>query len=800
MTHSDIYTKFMIEYDKENITSSYPSLTKYEIATILDKAYLALIAQKFTGNNTRNKAFEGDIKAIEDLQPLITYKLLNVSNGSASNEYKATIPSDMLHYVGSQLLTANKTSSIDNKKHFKQNINIISHHDAYGFMATTTNMPWIKQPVGYMQDGEFHVLYDGYDISESDTKNSLVEFTYIKKPKMFVTGSNINTSDNIVTPPSDTVIPDPNPEPGDNSNTGTIIPPDNPGSDTPQEPDLSEPIKTEFKCSLLYDKFDENTASKDGISLQVVFESDKLYAVDVPCTILKKDNTFFIVNDAHIQGENSNIICTDTYKLSYGEYYLIIQEGGFQEIRKGKVYTNNKIQLEFSVVKSESDSNDDVITYKDPRYGIYGFPGEYAPTGYDGDLHEWIDYVPFKTCKGNYWAPCNVGSTTSYGTDKWYCWGETFNRTETPSYQQYSLFNTNGSEDVFTYSNNYDEKAGQYNEIDKKYFPYYNDYQRKVFRMPIYTELRHLVAYSGGGTFEKFNGVDGLAFGGVLFLPIPKKQYNPNNGATYNTGYLSANTCDKSNTIGAYKDSFAKSLTIEDAVYNKQYNYGDNIMINGPLTYGIVDATRNSLMQIRPVYTGKTDVQYTGPKKKNIKAVVFDFDTPEKYGVTKTSDSVNVTDKKFTRGPIEIIFDKTNGIGAFLCKYGDDNVLSIRRHALMKIKGENIKLLEIAFSYSSIAGDMQAPTESIIGLVNNKNEDWHDTGHQSHNFGQGQAYKWSSQEEYKTDIKVDNGDGSTTITDGWIELKNPITTNYATFFQAGEPSQITNITIFYQEV
>jgi hypothetical protein len=53
MTHSDIYTKFMIEYDKANITSSYPSLTKYEIATILDKAYLALIAQKYTGNNTR---------------------------------------------------------------------------------------------------------------------------------------------------------------------------------------------------------------------------------------------------------------------------------------------------------------------------------------------------------------------------------------------------------------------------------------------------------------------------------------------------------------------------------------------------------------------------------------------------------------------------------------------------------------------------------------------------------------------------------------------------------------------------
>ena len=67
MTHSDIYTKFMIEYDKANTTSSYPSLTKYEIATILDKAYLALIAQKYTGNNPRRSAFESDMKAIEDL-------------------------------------------------------------------------------------------------------------------------------------------------------------------------------------------------------------------------------------------------------------------------------------------------------------------------------------------------------------------------------------------------------------------------------------------------------------------------------------------------------------------------------------------------------------------------------------------------------------------------------------------------------------------------------------------------------------------------------------------------------------
>jgi len=77
MTHGDLKTKYLIGYDKANITSSYPSLTDYEIATVFDKAYNALIAQKLTGNNPRRVSFEGDTKAIEDLRPLITTKKAN---------------------------------------------------------------------------------------------------------------------------------------------------------------------------------------------------------------------------------------------------------------------------------------------------------------------------------------------------------------------------------------------------------------------------------------------------------------------------------------------------------------------------------------------------------------------------------------------------------------------------------------------------------------------------------------------------------------------------------------------------
>ena len=71
MAQSDVYKKFLIEYDKAEITSSFPSLTKPEIAILLDKAYLALVGEKVTGNNQRGAQFESDIKAIEDIRPLL---------------------------------------------------------------------------------------------------------------------------------------------------------------------------------------------------------------------------------------------------------------------------------------------------------------------------------------------------------------------------------------------------------------------------------------------------------------------------------------------------------------------------------------------------------------------------------------------------------------------------------------------------------------------------------------------------------------------------------------------------------
>ena len=172
MTYKDIHKKYMIEYDKENVTSSYPSLTTYEIATILDKAYLALIAQKLTGNQQR-VPFEGDIKAIEDVRNLIASKKISKSNTTLPIDnaviYKL---SDILYFLTALVLIDGKLVTT----------NLVNHEIAKNFMHTVTNRPWIKNSVCYIEGDNLIVLYDDY----SHKNVGDLQLTYIKQPDKFV--------------------------------------------------------------------------------------------------------------------------------------------------------------------------------------------------------------------------------------------------------------------------------------------------------------------------------------------------------------------------------------------------------------------------------------------------------------------------------------------------------------------------------------------------------------------------------------------------------------------------------------
>ena len=196
MTHSDIYTKFMIEYDKANITSSYPSLTKYEVATILDKAYLALIAQKYTGNNPRKSAFESDMKATEDLQPLIN-KFTAIGSLTGDNSYTFathTLDNLILYIIDGEIEIKGSITSHDDIDHQYENIVFVSHDIAKKFRATKTNLPWVEQPVGCIENNSVVIYVDPMDVQYNGAQ-SKAEFTFIKRPAKFAVGQGLSVTD-----------------------------------------------------------------------------------------------------------------------------------------------------------------------------------------------------------------------------------------------------------------------------------------------------------------------------------------------------------------------------------------------------------------------------------------------------------------------------------------------------------------------------------------------------------------------------------------------------------------------------
>lgn len=185
MTYKDVYNKFMIEYDKADISSSYPSLTIYEVATLLDKAMLALIAQKVTGNNPRRQTLDLDMKGVADLQPLIQkYININVSNNAPSynNERIYTINKNdeiKILYILSVDLLVEKSSSNGDISEYAQ---IIPKMYSDKFKETETNKPWIKHPVCYIAGNSIHIFLGDKMKNKFKSINSI---DVIVRPSLF---------------------------------------------------------------------------------------------------------------------------------------------------------------------------------------------------------------------------------------------------------------------------------------------------------------------------------------------------------------------------------------------------------------------------------------------------------------------------------------------------------------------------------------------------------------------------------------------------------------------------------------
>lgn len=180
MTYNDIYKKFLIEYDKADVSSSYPSLTNEEIAAILNKAMYALIAQKVTGNNPRKVALDMDSKAMSDIAPLIKYFDTNYLTSSDS-ESLVTANNELLFKFGD---TGTPRYLLDGIIKYndsdKEVVNLTTSLISDKFKETIHNKPWIKQPIMYIQssnsnDGDevIHVFVDSKHIDKENLNPQL---------------------------------------------------------------------------------------------------------------------------------------------------------------------------------------------------------------------------------------------------------------------------------------------------------------------------------------------------------------------------------------------------------------------------------------------------------------------------------------------------------------------------------------------------------------------------------------------------------------------------------------------------
>ena len=185
MTYKDVYNKFMIEYDKADISSSYPSLTIYEVATLLDKAMLALIAQKVTGNNPRRQTLDLDIKGVADLQILINRKEVHNFNkdNQYSNKYVCNITDDTDILYITHVYVQMNTEPYGIHERLEE-IHIIPQMYSYKFEESSTNKPWIKHPVCYIAGNTINIFI-GKDMENDGIVSNHVYIDYIKCPYYF---------------------------------------------------------------------------------------------------------------------------------------------------------------------------------------------------------------------------------------------------------------------------------------------------------------------------------------------------------------------------------------------------------------------------------------------------------------------------------------------------------------------------------------------------------------------------------------------------------------------------------------
>lgn len=182
MKISDLHKAFKVLMDKNSEAVAFggcPAFLPEEIDLFLNQAYIEVICNKYTGNNTMQVGFEGAVKRIADLQKLIktdsaqnlVYPYASSNVLTLSNFFKDGEELKRMFYVDCVLHYDNEVSTCI----------LIDHDKAGKFLQTYNNLPWIDTPVAVLEDNTLKIYIDPIRM---EAEEYTTDITYVKYPEL----------------------------------------------------------------------------------------------------------------------------------------------------------------------------------------------------------------------------------------------------------------------------------------------------------------------------------------------------------------------------------------------------------------------------------------------------------------------------------------------------------------------------------------------------------------------------------------------------------------------------------------
>lgn len=189
MNNKDSHIQFKVLLDKNSESVAFggcPAFLPEEIDIFLNNAQYQILSNKFTGNNSLKTGFEQDATRISELDYLVRSDNKQIAINTDNNEFVI----ENIHDDGNRLIIIGFSIQLNNNK---ANCNLVDHNSAELYKQTYNNLPWIEDPVVYLEDNKAYILVDpilmrtqGFEPTNVDGKDQYyVNVTYIKKPKDF---------------------------------------------------------------------------------------------------------------------------------------------------------------------------------------------------------------------------------------------------------------------------------------------------------------------------------------------------------------------------------------------------------------------------------------------------------------------------------------------------------------------------------------------------------------------------------------------------------------------------------------